>query len=103
MYRTTLRFSGFVVHVAADAIAALWHIDQSPPDLVVLDLNLPRLGGEAIAGEIAARPDLRHIPVIVVTGSDPRRVIALATAILRKPCDPARLVSLIEQHLDRAA
>ena len=103
MYRTVLRFAGFDVHVAADGIAALRHIDQSPPDLIVLDLHLPGVHGEAILGEIAATPSLNHIPVIVVTGGDTRAAVLQATAILRKPCDPNRLLALVEQHLGRAA
>jgi DNA-binding response OmpR family regulator len=103
MYKATLRFAGFNVFLASDVIAALWHIDQALPDLVVLDLNLPGLRGDAILEEISGRPDLRHIPVIVVTGSDTWPVVAQARAILRKPCDPSRLVSTIQEHLHPAA
>ena len=103
MYRTTLRCAGFDIHVAADAITALRRIDQAPPDLIVLDLHLPGLGGDTILSEIAASPLLQGIPVIVVTGGDAETAIAQAKAVLRKPCDPTRLVSLIERHLGRAA
>ena len=65
MYKATLRFGGFDVFIASDAIAALWRIDQALPDLVVLDLHLPGLRGDVILEEIAERPDLRHIPIIV--------------------------------------
>jgi DNA-binding response OmpR family regulator len=102
MYRTTLSFEGFEVAVAGDGLAALRHIDQQRLDLLVLDLHLPQLRGEAILKEIAARPELSHTPVIVVTGDDAKVAIAQATAILRKPCAPDRLLSVIDQHL-RAA
>ena len=103
MYRATLRFAGFDVFLASDGIAALWRIDQALPDLVVLDLNLPGLRGDAILEEISERPDLQHIPVIVVTGSETWPVAAQARAILCKPCDPSRLVSTIHEHLRPAA
>jgi CheY-like chemotaxis protein len=104
IYRSALRFAGFDVYVAANAVAALWYIDGAPPDAVVLDLHLPGLCGDAILGEISARPDLHHIPVIVVTGDpDPRAAAAQAKAILRKPVDVTRLVSIVEQHLPSAA
>ena len=103
MYRNALRFAGFDVNATANGVSALWHIDQSPPDAVVLDLHLPGIRGEAILSEIVARPDLSHIPVIVVTGSDTQTVVAQANAILRKPVDVSRLVSIVEQHLDPAA
>jgi CheY-like chemotaxis protein len=69
----------------------------------VLDLHLPGLGGDTILNEIAASPVLRDIPVIVVTGGDAQTAIVRAKAILRKPCVPTRLVSLVERHLGRAA
>ena len=103
MYRNALRFAGFEVSAAANGVTALWHIDQSPPDAVVLDLHLPGIRGEAILSEMSARADLCHIPVIVVTGSDTHAVVAQANAILRKPVDVSRLVSIVEQHLDPAA
>jgi CheY-like chemotaxis protein len=77
-------------------------IDQCVPDVVVLDLHLPRLRGEAILQEIANRADLCDIPVIIVTGSDPSPAVAQATAILRKPCPPDRLLSVVER-IARAA
>jgi DNA-binding response OmpR family regulator len=102
MYRTALRFSGFDVDVAADGISALRLLDQRIPDVVVLDLHLPRLRGEAILQEIADRADLCSTPVVIVTGSDPSPAVAQATAILRKPCPPDRLLSVIERVSEAA-
>jgi two-component system sensor histidine kinase/response regulator len=103
MYRNALRLAGFDVDAAENGVTALWYIDQAPPDAIVLDLHLPGIRGEVILSEIAARPDLYHIPVIVVTGSDAQLVVAQVNAILRKPVDIGRLVSLVEKHLDAAA
>jgi DNA-binding response OmpR family regulator len=97
MYRSALRFSGFEVDIATDGVSALRLIDQCAPGVVVLDLHLPRLHGEAILQEITNRADLCDIPVIVVTGSDRSPAVAQATAILRKPCPPERLLSVIEK------
>jgi DNA-binding response OmpR family regulator len=99
MYKTALRFNGFDVDVAGDGTSALVSIEQRRPDLVVLDLHLPRLRGEVILSELVSRPDLHRIPVIIVAGSDARLAIAQAKAILRKPCNPDVLLSVIEQHL----
>jgi DNA-binding response OmpR family regulator len=97
LYRNALRFAGFDVDAAQNGVTALWYIDQAPPNAIVLDLHLPGIRG------IAARPDLYQIPVIVVTGSDAQQVVAQANAILPKPVDVGRLVSLVEKHLDAAA
>jgi two-component system response regulator VicR len=102
MYKTALRFSGFDVNVAADGLAALHHMEQHRPDLVVLDLHLPRVHGEAILSEMTSSPELRPTPVIIVTGSDSQLAIAQAKAILRKPCNPDLLLSVIEHELDAA-
>src|SRR4051812_844578 len=87
MYQTALAFAGFDVAVTGDGLTALEEIDEGHPDLVVLDLHLPQIDGSTILREVAATPDTRTIPVIVVTGFDANGIPA-ASAILRKPCDP---------------
>jgi len=64
------------LHVAQDGQDALdflrrrgKHADASRPDLILLDLNLPRKDGREVLGEIKADPELRQIPVIVLTVS----------------------------------
>jgi DNA-binding response OmpR family regulator len=99
MYRSALCFAGFDVEIAGDGLTALEDIDTDHPDLVVLDINLPQLGGDRILSEVAATPDTRDIPVIVVTGSDEVTTTGRVSAVLRKPCDPGDLVAVIEQTL----
>ena len=43
--------------------------DTAPPDLIVLDLNLPGMGGREILSEMATRPKLHKIPVCIFTGA----------------------------------
>lgn len=102
MYETALSFAGFEVIVAGDGITALEDIDEEHPDLVVLDLRLPQLDGSTILHEVAAAPETRDIPVIVVTGAEIDDLDA-ASIVLRKPCDPALLVAAVEQRFPRAA
>jgi DNA-binding response OmpR family regulator len=99
MYRAALCIAGFDVDVAGDGLTALEDIDTDHPDLVVLDLNLPQLGGDRILSEVAATPDTCDIPVIVVTGADHVTTTGHVSAILRKPCDPGELVALVRQAL----
>jgi CheY-like chemotaxis protein len=99
LYRSALCFAGYDVEVAGDGLTALDDIDTGHPDLVVLDMNLPQIGGERILSEVAATPDTRDIPVIVVTGADQAAPVGRASAVLRKPCDPGVLVALVEQTL----
>ncbi len=46
------------------------HTDVPLPDLILLDLNMPRKDGKEVLAEIKQDPNLRRIPVIVLTGSD---------------------------------
>ena len=45
------------------------HANQVRPDLILLDLNLPRMDGKEVLKEIKADPDLQRIPVVVLTSS----------------------------------
>jgi len=64
------------LHVVDDGVEALEFLRGqgafagSPrPDLIMLDLNLPRMNGREVLAEIKADPELRHIPVVVLTTS----------------------------------
>jgi CheY-like chemotaxis protein len=104
LYQGVLRLSGFDATHVIDGIAALRLLEEEVPDLIVVDMNLPLLNGDQLLREIAAHPDLRQIPAIVVTGMDTRPDVAAEQArqILRKPCSPDRLVSVVERYV-RAA
>ena len=103
LYRTALTLSGFSVEVAADGFGALLKIDAQKPDLIVLDLQMPRVDGLSVLDELRANTDTEEIPVVVVTGADHRRAASQATAVLTKPCEPEALISVIEHHLQIAA
>ena len=49
---------------------------QSVPDLILLDLNLPKMGGREVLAEIKRHPSLRSIPVVVLTSSDAEQDIS---------------------------
>lgn len=58
------------VVVARDGVAAMDYLRQAPrPDLILLDLNLPKKDGREVLAEIKTDPHLRSIPVIVLTTS----------------------------------
>jgi two-component system KDP operon response regulator KdpE len=64
----TLEERGFVTHVAADGVEAINFILLSKPDLILLDLELPRLQGSQICGMLSHSDAARQIPVIVISG-----------------------------------
>ena len=71
------------------------------PDLILLDLNLPRLNGRQVLERIRARPELKAVPVIVLTTSrrqeDVQQLYAAgANTYIEKPQDFARFVEVLQ-------
>ncbi len=93
-----------VVSNGEDAIAYLRKqgrfADVATPDLVLLDLNLPRRDGREVLLDIKGDPDLRRIPVVILTTSEAEEdVIAAydlhANAYVRKPVDFDQFVAAV--------
>ena len=103
MFRVSLTLAGYEVQEAADGLEALRQIDHSPPDLVVLDLGLPFVGGDVVQQEIATHVFTRDIPVVIVTGSGKDLSGLKVACVLRKPVTPAELVRTVESCLTSGA
>ena len=104
-YRHVIKSAGYEVAAVEDGLAALSRVDIETPDVIVLDLMLPRLGGVDVFQELRANPATTKIPVIAVTGSD-RVVMSVDTSkfhyFLRKPVSPEELVGTIDKALGRS-
>lgn len=61
---------GIGVRVAEDGVAALQAVDAQPPELVILDINLPKMDGYQVCSRLKRDPGTLHIPVIMLTSSD---------------------------------
>ncbi|HTN51574.1 MAG TPA: response regulator [Anaeromyxobacter sp.] len=93
LVREALEEAGWTVDVAEDGIAALGRIRRHRPDLVVLDLLLPKLAGGELLRLLRASETGRRIPVLVATGVNvAREVRELASAVLRKPFSEGELL-----------
>ena len=98
---------GISVEVAENAAVALRSIIDSPPDLIMLDLGLPDLDGMEVLRAIKGDEASRHLPVIVITGTDTEdkyiQARALgADAFLNKPVQRDDLINEIFSRLARS-
>ncbi len=77
------------------------YLDVPTPDLIFLDLSLPRISGLEVLKAIKSTPHLMHIPVVVASGSeDPEHVRAVYTlngnCFMRKPSDLTQFLRFVE-------
>jgi DNA-binding response OmpR family regulator len=103
LFRTALALAGYDVIEAGDGLEALRWIDHSPPDLVILDLLLPRISGLVVQQEIAAQAVTRQIPIVVVTGSTMAADGLDVACFLRKPISPDQLIAAVRSCLTAGA
>ena len=107
MYAAYLQFSGFDVAEAANGVEAVEKTTELLPDIVLMDLALPRMDGWEATRRLKADPRTRHIPVVALTGhalaghADGARE-AGCDAFVTKPCLPDALVAEIRRLLDQS-
>jgi CheY-like chemotaxis protein len=95
-----------VVSDGADALAYVRRegefADAVRPDLILLDLNLPKRDGREVLKELKTDPDLREIPIVVLTTSSAESDVLAsyqlyANAYVTKPVDFERFISAVKQ------
>ncbi len=96
------------LHVVQDGVSAMAFIRQTAPfqqaprpDLILLDLNLPKKDGREVLKEIKSDPHIRTIPVVVLTTSDDETDVLRsydlhANAYLVKPIDILQFIKMIQ-------
>ena len=99
-----LRGSGLNVKVANDGLEALEQIQGSPPDLVVLDIVMPRMNGYELCRRLKADPATQNVPVVMCSskGEEFDRYWGMkqgADAYIAKPFQPTELVGTVKQLL----
>jgi CheY-like chemotaxis protein len=106
--QTALEDAGFLVETAADGLEALENIRREPPDLISLDLVMPRHSGSRLYHELQKDKKLSKIPVLIVTGhardemgkADFEEMTMSGPGVyLEKPVRPASYVSAVRRLL----
>ena len=97
-----LQREGYEVTVVEDGLEAVEEFDRNGADLVLLDLNLPRLDGREVLAQIKEDPELRRIPVVVLTTSEAEEDILRsynlhANAYVTKPVDFERFITVVRK------
>jgi carbon storage regulator CsrA len=103
-----LRVSGFEVDTAADGLQAMVRLTEKAPDVVLLDMRMPRFDGSKTISAIRSNPDYRGLKLFAVSGMRPEdmNVTLGPTGVDRwfsKPVDPKTLLEALkdELHIER--
>ncbi|WP_274562026.1 response regulator [Streptomyces spiramyceticus] len=101
LIRVNLELEGFEVVTAADGAECLDIVQRVSPDVVTLDVVMPRLDGLRTAARLHDDPRTSHLPVAIISACTQYEVeTGLASgvdAFLAKPFEPAELVRLVRQ------
>nr|WP_221348038.1 response regulator [Streptomyces sp. REN17] len=105
LIRVNLELEGIEVVTAADGVECLDVVHQVRPDVVTLDVVMPRLDGLRTAARLRADPRTRGLPLAVISACTQYEVDSGldvgVDAFLAKPFEPAELVALVRQLLER--
>ena len=100
-YRNLLQREGFRVESAGDGLEALKALSQATPDLIVLDLMLPKFDGADVLKFIRADPRLKTIPIIIFSNAQVTDFTedAITKHLRKTDCTPSILVGTIQEML----
>lgn len=94
---------GYDIHTAEDGMSALKQIEQSPPDLILLDVMMPGMNGYEVTERIRKNSALPFIPILLITAFDHSSVVEGldigADEFVRKPVDPEELLARVRSLL----
>lgn len=99
----TLKRYDYEVVTAEDGMEALGKLNYIDPDLVLLDITMPRMDGYQVCKLIKGDRETRHIPVVMLSGKDGffdkvRGRLAGTNQYITKPFDPNVLLQVVEKH-----
>ena len=107
MYAMKLEFSGFEVLQAADGIEGLQMIKDQQPDLVLLDLRLPRMAGDEMLRELRDKNWGENVPVVILTNISrdeaPRTLwhLGVSDFIIKANSTPQKILECVQKILTK--
>ena len=100
----TLHGAGYLVRMAEDGVRALAMMQDNVPDLVFMDINMPRMDGYQVCKVVKNDPNSRRVPVIMLSGKDGffdkiKGRLAGSSEYITKPFEADALVRCVEKHI----
>lgn len=104
LIRRILGAEGFTVHEAANAESALETLKTLKPDLILMDINLPRVDGYTLTAQIRALPGFHNIPILALTanvliGDRERSLKAGCDGYIQKPIDIDTIAAQVQRFI----
>ncbi|MGW7271497.1 response regulator [Streptomyces sp. NPDC054864] len=107
LIRVNLELEGFEVVTAADGAECLDVVNQVRPDVVTLDVVMPRLDGLRTAARLRSDPRTRDLPIVIVSACTQYEVAGGlevgVDAFLAKPFEPSELLGIVRQLRERGS
>jgi two-component system cell cycle response regulator DivK len=106
LMRRVLMAEGYDVEEANDGNSGLQKAAESPPDLILMDINLPEIDGYEVTARLKQLPNMTGVPIIAVTanvmkGDREKTLAAGCDGYIQKPIDIDLLPSQIESFLKK--
>ena len=105
MYKLKLELDGYQVQVATDGEAAIAMATQAPPDIIFLDIRLPKVDGLAVLEALRADERTRHVPVVILSNYSERELVERGLKLgaleylIKSQTTPAKLAGGVENWL----
>ena len=100
-----LKLEGYEVFTASDGRAGLEEMRRVKPDLILLDIVMPRMGGLEVMEEMGKEKSLKEIPVIVISNSgqpveiDKARALGAKDWLIKTEFDPQEVIEKVKKQI----
>ncbi len=106
LMRRVLMAEGYIVEEADDGNSGLQKASESPPDLILMDINLPEIDGYEVTARLKQLPNMAGVPIIAVTanvmkGDREKTLAAGCDGYIQKPIDIDLLPSQLESFMKK--
>lgn len=108
VYSSKYQSAGYETQSAADGQEGLERIETFKPDLVHLDLSIPKVNGVEIIKKVRSRPETLSLPIIVLSNTYQNRLVKAAfdagatECISKATCTPKMMLAVVEKYRERA-